>query len=114
MILLMHLKLTALQISENAKFADELAPLIQRHVSSIAAELRSEAARASFDTDNKMEVQLNLLRSEISDLRAAFQSAAGSGGVVHVHQTEPAAVVSAVCSFPRSCSSPLMIFECLT
>ena len=114
MIVLMHLKLTALQMSESAKFADELAPLIQRHVSSIAAELRSEAARASFDTDNKMEMQLNLLRSEISDLRAAFQGAAGSGGVVHVHQTEPAAVVSAVCSFPRSCSSPLMIFECPT
>ena len=104
-------------MSESAKFADELAPLIQRHVSSIAAELRSEAARASFDMDNKLEMantELNLLRSEISDLRAAFQDAAGSGGVVHVHQTQPAAVVSAVCSFPRSCSSPLMIFECST
>jgi len=102
MILLMHLKLTALQISENAKFADELAPLIQRHVSSVAAEMEM------------VKTELNLLRSEILDLRAAFQSAAGSGGVVHVHQTEPAAVVSAVCSFPRSCSSPLMIFECPT
>ena len=61
-----HLKLTVLQMAES----DELSPLIQRHVTASAAELRAEALNMRLETLTQIQLQKSELKSDMQEIKA--------------------------------------------